>query len=558
MRNKRLILLALLVALLAFLAAGCGGDDDDEAGGDTSGSTEGGGDVSGTITVLAVWTGAEGRSLPGRARRVQGGEPRRHRHSTSPAQHPATVLSTVGRGRQPAGRRRAALPGHHGRLRRPRRAEADRLRAGRDRRELRPGLARARHGRRQALTASSSRAPTSRPSGTTSPRSRTPASMPPRTGTTFLANAETLAAAGTPAYSIGGVGRLDAHRPVREHLPPHGGAGEVRPAGHARHPVDRPVGQGRAHEMAKVLGDTDNIAGGTSGALQTDFPTSVTQVYSDPPKAAQVIEGDFVDGVIAARRQAEAGDRVTTSSRFPDHRRLRQAGRRRRRRDRHVQGQPGGAGADRVPRRRRRRPRSGPPRAGSRRRTRTWTLASTRTRSRGRRRPRSQTRRSSASTSPTCSRPRSAATRCSASCRTSCATRTTSTGRRRSSRRRRRRRTSRARSRALLSSTAVRPELPRAEGAPDAADGLAVAPSAAAGSPSSRPRSSSSRSGSSTRRSRRWCGASTTTAATTSSGSTTTSGCSATSASRRRSRTTSSGCWSSRSASPRSGSSSPC
>ena len=28
-------------------------------------------------------------------------------------------------------------------------------------------------------------------------------------------------------------GRLDAHRPVREHLPPPGGAGEVRPAGRA-------------------------------------------------------------------------------------------------------------------------------------------------------------------------------------------------------------------------------------------------------------------------------------------------------------------------------------
>ena len=31
-------------------------------------------------------------------------------------------------------------------------------------------------------------------------------------------------------------------------------------------------------EMGKVFGDTDNIAGGTNGALQTDFPTSVTQV----------------------------------------------------------------------------------------------------------------------------------------------------------------------------------------------------------------------------------------------------------------------------------------
>ncbi len=58
-------------------------------------------------------------------------------------------------------------------------------------------------------------------------------------------------------------------------------------------------------EMAKVVA-SDNIAGGTSSALQTDFPTSVTQVYADPPKAAQVLEGDFVGGVIADETTAEA------------------------------------------------------------------------------------------------------------------------------------------------------------------------------------------------------------------------------------------------------------
>jgi len=41
--------------------------------------------------------------------------------------------------------------------------------------------------------------------------------------------------------------------------------------------------------MADVIGDSNNIAGGTEGALQDDFPTSVTQVFSDPPKAAQVM-----------------------------------------------------------------------------------------------------------------------------------------------------------------------------------------------------------------------------------------------------------------------------
>jgi len=50
--------------------------------------------------------------------------------------------------------------------------------------------------------------------------------------------------------------------------------------------------------MAKVIGTSANMAGGTSGALQTDFPTSVSNVFSTSRKAAMVIEGDFVPGVV--------------------------------------------------------------------------------------------------------------------------------------------------------------------------------------------------------------------------------------------------------------------
>jgi alpha-glucoside transport system substrate-binding protein len=52
--------------------------------------------------------------------------------------------------------------------------------------------------------------------------------------------------------------------------------------------------------MAKIVGDTANIPGGKSGALQTDFPTSVTQVLTDKPKAAMEIEGDFVPNDVKA------------------------------------------------------------------------------------------------------------------------------------------------------------------------------------------------------------------------------------------------------------------
>jgi hypothetical protein len=53
--------------------------------------------------------------------------------------------------------------------------------------------------------------------------------------------------------------------------------------------------------MAQILGNTSNLAGGTSGAVQTDFPTSVNNVFQNPPKAAMVLEGDFVPGVATVK-----------------------------------------------------------------------------------------------------------------------------------------------------------------------------------------------------------------------------------------------------------------
>jgi ABC-type glycerol-3-phosphate transport system substrate-binding protein len=54
--------------------------------------------------------------------------------------------------------------------------------------------------------------------------------------------------------------------------------------------------------MADVFQNTQNIAG---NALQTDFPTSVTNVFSQNPKAAMVAEGDFVPGVVDHGLEAE-------------------------------------------------------------------------------------------------------------------------------------------------------------------------------------------------------------------------------------------------------------
>ncbi|MFE0191024.1 ABC transporter substrate-binding protein [Streptomyces sp. NPDC058989] len=56
--------------------------------------------------------------------------------------------------------------------------------------------------------------------------------------------------------------------------------------------------------LAQLFGRKDLLAGGGSGALQTDFPTSVTQTFSggDAPKAAMVSSADFAAANITQTR----------------------------------------------------------------------------------------------------------------------------------------------------------------------------------------------------------------------------------------------------------------
>ncbi|GAA2457586.1 ABC transporter substrate-binding protein [Streptomyces glaucus] len=60
--------------------------------------------------------------------------------------------------------------------------------------------------------------------------------------------------------------------------------------------------------LAEVWGEKDYLAGGPDGALQTEFPASVTQTFTggDQPKAGMVYEGDFVQ-VNIGETEAEIG-----------------------------------------------------------------------------------------------------------------------------------------------------------------------------------------------------------------------------------------------------------
>jgi alpha-glucoside transport system substrate-binding protein len=58
--------------------------------------------------------------------------------------------------------------------------------------------------------------------------------------------------------------------------------------------------------LGQVLQDK-YVYGGLSGALQTDFPTSVSNIAGNPPKAAIVYEGDFVEGILTGTAHMTAG-----------------------------------------------------------------------------------------------------------------------------------------------------------------------------------------------------------------------------------------------------------
>jgi alpha-glucoside transport system substrate-binding protein len=116
----------------------------------------------------------------------------------------------------------------------------------------------------------------------------------------FLADAQTIKASGLPAYSIpGGEGwpLTDLFENIYLRT-----AGPAKYDALSRHSIpwtDSSVTTALG-EMAKVLANSSNIAGGTAGALQTDFPTAVGNVLATNPKAAQIIEGDFVPGVVSS------------------------------------------------------------------------------------------------------------------------------------------------------------------------------------------------------------------------------------------------------------------
>ncbi|MEU2111370.1 ABC transporter substrate-binding protein [Streptomyces sp. NPDC019507] len=130
----------------------------------------------------------------------------------------------------------------------------------------------------------------------------------PKTWKDFLTTAETISASGVTPVSVGGAdGWTLTDWFENVYLSQAGPEKYDRLARHEIKWTDPSVAQALT-TLGELFGKPELIAGGANGALQTEFPKSVTQTFTggDQPKAAMVFEGDFVT-VNIAQTEAKIG-----------------------------------------------------------------------------------------------------------------------------------------------------------------------------------------------------------------------------------------------------------
>jgi alpha-glucoside transport system substrate-binding protein len=130
--------------------------------------------------------------------------------------------------------------------------------------------------------------------------------QPPATWADFTKVSQTLADSGTAAVSVGGAdGWTLTDWFENVYLSQAGPDNYDKLAKHEIKWTD-PTVKAALKSLAEVWGKKEYLNGGQAGALQTDFPTSVTNTFKTK-KAAMVYEGDFVAGVITNDAKAKVG-----------------------------------------------------------------------------------------------------------------------------------------------------------------------------------------------------------------------------------------------------------
>jgi alpha-glucoside transport system substrate-binding protein len=297
-----LALAAMLVAVLLAVAA-CGGDDDDDSGG----AAEGGEDVSGSITTMGIWAGQEQESFQAVLTAFEEAYPNVSVSYNSAGDNLPTVLQTAVQGGNPPDVAFIAQPGTiesfvaDGALQPIGFAEEDVV---------------ANFGQSVADIATFDdqlygvlfKSANKSLGWYNVPVFEDAGVEPPETFEDLGTAADTIRASGVTPYSVGGADGwtlTDLFENI--YLRTAGAEMYDQLAAHEIPWTDPSVVEA-LEQMKVVIGNGDLIAGGTRGALQADFPRSVTQVFSAPPRASMVFEGDFVGGNIRNETNAAEGD----------------------------------------------------------------------------------------------------------------------------------------------------------------------------------------------------------------------------------------------------------
>jgi alpha-glucoside transport system substrate-binding protein len=304
MKLLRIFVLALLALTLA-VAAGCGGDDGDGDGAAPAEET-GGEAVSGEVAVMAVWTGPEQESFQAVLDGFTEANPDVTVNYTSAGDQLPTQLSTAVEGGNPPDIAVLPQPG------------LVRDFAGKD--ALQP-LDFARDAVQENLGEDAVelgsvdgnfygflfKAANKSTVWYNVAAFEDAGVEPPETFDDLLAAAETINASGIPAFSVGaadGWTLTDLFENI--YLRQAGPEKYDQLAAHEIPWTDQSV-KDALTTMGQIFENKDNIAG---NALQVDFPTSVSNVFAEEPKAAMVIEGDFVPTAVESPLEAETGYNV--------------------------------------------------------------------------------------------------------------------------------------------------------------------------------------------------------------------------------------------------------
>ncbi len=288
--RSRWFVLVVLVAALSLVAAGCGGDD----GG---GGAEGSEDVTGDISIMAIWGGAEQASFEAVIAGFSEQYPNVNVTYTSGGDNLAPLLSSAVEGGNPPDLAAIAQPGLIAQF-----AEQGAIQPIDD---LRDGIVEnfgesvadvgAVDGTQYGVMFKGSNKATVWYNVAAFEEAGV---EPPETWEELIEVATTLKAAGITPFSVG----VDVGWPITDLFE----NVYVRTAGpemydqlvnHEIPWTDQSVKDALA-VMAEIFGDPANLAGGTETTLETDMPSSVAKVFSQDPGAAMVIIGDFAPGVV--------------------------------------------------------------------------------------------------------------------------------------------------------------------------------------------------------------------------------------------------------------------